>query len=194
MFWGVLGLSAALIAAPHSVLMDAAAGKRDSGNTILLAAETKCSPQQAFDLWATSEGAMKFFAPKAEIGERVGGPYNIVFFPADDPDGVRHGTSGAHVLMRDPPRLFVFEWIVFAGDDTKGDSAPPYANEKLRRPAHLPTWVEIRFKPNGIGTHVDFRHYGFGATPLWKKSQAWFTRAWGGVLQSMKATCEKNPA
>jgi len=184
----VLALSASL-ATPNSMLMDAAAGKRDTGHSILLAAETKCSPQQAFDLWATSDGATKLFATRAEIGERVGGPYTVVFFPDEDPSGARHGTAGAHVLMRDPPRLLAFEWIAFAGDATKGDRAPPYANEKVRRPAHLQTWVEIKFKPNGIGTHVDFRHYGFAATAQWKASQAWFTHAWIGVLAHMKDVC-----
>lgn len=93
--------------------------------------------------------------------------------------------------MRDAPHLFAFEWIVFAGDGTKGDNAPPYAEESLRRPAHLQTWVELTFTPSGNGTHIEFRHYGFGDTPLWKSSQAWFTRAWGGVLMGMKKICEK---
>jgi hypothetical protein len=76
----------------------------------------------------------------------------------------------------------------------KGDNAPPYAPEAERRPAHLPTWVEIAFAPapnNPGGTHVEFRHFGFGDTPLWRQSQAWFTRAWGGVLARMKQYCER---
>jgi hypothetical protein len=95
------------------------------------------------------------------------------------------------VLMRDPGRFLAFEWVVFAGDDKKGNNAPPYAPE-LRLPSPLPTWVELSFTATQGGTHVEFRHFGFGDTPLWKQSQAWFTRAWSGVLMQMKAHCAKS--
>jgi hypothetical protein len=79
--------------------------------------------------------------------------------------------------------------VVFAGDERKGDNAPPYAPPALRLPRVLPTWVELGFAPTASGTHVAFRHYGFGEGPLWERSRAWFTRAWGGVLDRMKQVC-----
>jgi hypothetical protein len=176
--------------AQSSTLLATVVGKHDTGHTIALSADVKCTQAASYDLWSTSEGAKKFFAPEADIGGKIGGPYTIAFFPGDDPHGERHGTLGAHVLARDPPNFFAFEWVVFAGDDTKGNSAPPYAPESLRRPKVLPTWVELTFTSKAQGTHVEFRHFGFGGTKLWHQSQAWFTRAWGGVLSEMKMYCE----
>lgn len=75
MFLKALGLFVALsVPAGASALMEAAAGKHDAGNTIVLSADVKCLPAASYDLWATTEGATKFFAPKAEIGDSVGGP------------------------------------------------------------------------------------------------------------------------
>jgi hypothetical protein len=163
-------------------------GKRDTGHAIVLDAEVACTPARAYALWSTAAGARSFFAPDADIGG-VGGPYTIAFFPQDDPRGLVHGTLGAHVLAAEPGRFFAFEWVVFAGDRLKGDNAPPYAPETLRRPDPLPTWVELSFAPSTIGTHVAFRHYGFGGDPAYRASQSWFNRAWGGVLEGMRAAC-----
>jgi len=101
-----------------------------------------------------------------------------------------HGTAGAHLLAANPGRFIAFEWIVFAGDNKRGHSAPPYAPPEIRLPSRLPTWVEIGFQPTKDGaTHVHFRHYGFADGELWGQSQAWFTQAWSGVLSQMRTTC-----
>ena len=162
----------------------------DTGRTIRLDTDVACSTARAYALWSTEAGATSFFAPAAHIGP-VGGPYNIVFVPADDAAGVRHGTAGAHVLAAEPARFYAFEWVTFAGDTTKGEQAPPYAPEPQRRPDPLPTWVELTFTPTAGGAHVAFRHYGFGEGALWAGSQAWFTRAWGGVLAGMREACAR---
>ncbi len=192
----VIAVTASIMTGPamadSSRILDLMAGKMDAGNTVSLSADVKCSPDASYALWATSEGAQSFYAPRATVGQETGGAYTVAFFPDEDPAGNVHGTAGAHVLARDPGHFFAFEWIVFAGDDKKGENAPPYAPETLRRPAHLPTWVEINFTPNASGTHVEFRHFGFADGELWQRSQAWFTRAWGGVLSQMKAHCEKH--
>lgn len=163
-------------------------GKADTGRSVRLEADVACSPAQAYALWASSEGAQSFFAPRARIGA-VGGPYEVMFFPDDDPEGRVHGTRGAHLLAAEPGRFLAFEWVVFAGDDLRGTNAPPYADEATRLPSPLPTWVELTFTPAHAGTHVAFRHYGFGAGALYERSRAWFERAWGGVLQQMVRHC-----
>lgn len=163
-------------------------GKADTGRSVRLEADVACPPARAYALWATSDGAQSFFAPRARIGA-VGGPYEVMFFPDDDPDGRVHGTRGAHVLAAEPGRFYAFEWVVFAGDDRRGNNAPPYAEAALRLPATLPTWVELAFTPVGTGTHVAFRHYGFGPGALYERSRAWFERAWGGVLRQMVRRC-----
>jgi uncharacterized protein YndB with AHSA1/START domain len=180
-----------------SRLLEIAGGKVDTRNTIVLSADVKCPPVESYRLWSTADGAKAFFAPDARVGDALGGEYTMIFFAADDPKGLTHGTAGARVLARDPGRFFAFEWVVFAGDTLKGDNAPPYAPEALRRPSPLPTWVELTFTPapgdtpSSSGTHVEFRHFGFGDSLLYRQSRTFFTRAWGGVLAQMKAHCEK---
>jgi hypothetical protein len=180
-------------AATEAPRLQALPGKHAGDRPIVLSADVACPPDRSFGLWATERGATAFFAPAAHIDPKVGGRYTIIFFPSDDPQGLAHGTAGAHVLAADPGRFLAFEWVVFAGDTAKGDRAPPYAPPAQRLPSPLPTWVELSFTPAGAGTHVELRHYGFGKGNLWSQSQAWFTRAWGGVLSEMKAVCAKGP-
>jgi uncharacterized protein YndB with AHSA1/START domain len=166
-------------------------GKGASDRTILLSADVACSPDRAYAMWTDQDRVRAFFAPSARIEPRPGGAYTIAFFPSEDPEGRVHGTRGAHVLLAEPGRFLAFEWVVFAGDRNKGANAPPYAPATMRLPKPLPTWVELAFVPGGTGTRIAFRHYGFGEGPLWGRSQAWFTRAWAGVLDRMEAACAR---
>lgn len=168
-------------------------GKHETARTVTLAADVACDPGRAFALWTTEEGVRSFYAPAAHVDGRVGGRYNVMFFPGEDPEGLVHGTAGARLLAAEPNRFLAFEWVAFAGDDTKGENAPPYAPPAMRRPEPLPTWVEIDLTPSGAGTHVEFRHYGFGDGDLWGRSHAWFGRAWAGVLDRMRSVCAAAP-
>ena len=166
-------------------------GKRETARTVALSADVACPPAESFRMWATEAGVRSFYAPAAHIDGVVGGRHTIMFFPAEDPEGLVHGTAGAHLLAADPGRFVAFEWITFAGADNKGDHAPPFAPPAMRLPEPLPTWVEIALTPTGAGTHVEFRHYGFGEGELWGRSHAWFSRAWAGVLDQMRAVCAR---
>lgn len=188
---GAIVLSVGAIATPLGPLVRAP-GKTDTGRTISLETNIACAPDRAFALWSTSAGAESFLAPKATIDGQAGGQYTVAFSPADDPEGLAHGTAGARVLLSEPNRVFAFEWIVFAGDRRKGSHSPPYAPPSQRIPDPLPTWVELRFAPTAGGTHVRFEHYGFGDGPLWDESRAWFTKAWSGVLERMKGACSSS--
>ncbi len=166
-------------------------GKRETGRTVVLSADVACPPAESFRMWATESGVRSFYAPAAHVDGEVGGRYTVMFFPAEDPEGLVHGTAGAHLLAADPGRFVAFEWVVFAGADNKGQHAPPFAPPAMRLPDPLPTWVEIALTPAGIGTHVEFRHYGFGEGELWGRSHVWFTHAWAGVLAQMRAVCAR---
>ena len=167
-------------------------GKRETARTVALSADVACTPRRSFAMWTTEAGVRSFFAPAARIGGRAGGPYTIMFFPDEDPEGLVHGTAGAHLLAAEPDRFVAFEWVVFAGDADKGDNAPPHAPPAQRLPDPLPTWVELILTPAATGTHVEFRHYGFGEGELWGRSHAWFARAWSGVLRRMEAACARS--
>lgn len=164
-------------------------GKHETARTVVLGADVACPPDQAYRMWATEAGVRSFYAPAAHVDGTVGGRYTVIFYPDEDPERLVHGTAGAHLLAADPGRFLAFEWITFAGADNKGEHAPPFAPAAMRRPDPLPTWVEIVLTPVGAGSHVDFRHYGFGEGALWGRSHAWFGRAWAGVLASMRTVC-----
>lgn len=186
---GLLLASASIAAANAAPRLQNLPGKQETARTIALSADVACAPPRSYAMWSTESGVRSFFAPAARIDDRPGGRYTIMFFPDDDPEGLVHGTAGAHLLAAEPDRFLAFEWVVFAGDEAKGNNAPPYAAPALRMPDTLPTWVEVALTPRGTGTHVEFRHYGFGEGELWGRSHAWFTRAWGGVLRQMEAAC-----
>jgi uncharacterized protein YndB with AHSA1/START domain len=189
--WVLLGMSALanVALATDSQLLALTQGKRDGGNTIRLEKDVSCSPARTFALWSTDDGVRTFLAPASRIGRGAGEEYTILFAPAADPQGLAHGTKGARILASAPGRFLAFEWITFAGDSSLGDNAPPIAPASTRNESPPPTWIEIELVPTGSGTRVLFRHYGFRDGELWSASQAWFTGAWGHVLDALAATC-----
>jgi len=163
-------------------------GKVKTDRTIILDVTVDAPPSDVFRLWTTVDGVKKFFAPDAKIDSIIGGRYQIIFFPAKDPEGNSHGTKGARVLKFVPDKELAFEWITFAGDELLGDNAPPYAPPAERNVEPLPTWVEMSFEPvegQRNRTHVRFAHYGFRQGEKWEKSYQWFKRAWSGVLNEL---------
>lgn len=172
------------------------AGKTKTTRTVVLDTTVNASPAKVFRLWTSAEGVKKFFAPDARIDATLGGRYQIMFFPAKDPEGESHGTKGARILKLVPDKELAFEWITFAGDDLLGNNAPPYAPPSQRNMKPLPTWVELSFeavpgRPNQ--THIKFAHYGFREGEQWEKSYRWFARAWKGVLDQLAAFCQNEP-
>jgi uncharacterized protein YndB with AHSA1/START domain len=184
---GFCALAGPALSAPGSDLMT---GKLRTERTIELEVLVDAPPAQVYELWTTEDGIRRFFAPKARIGAHPGEEYTVYFAPDMDPEGLSHGTRGAHLLAMEPGRSLSFEWITFAGDELLGDNGPPMAERSLRDAQPLPTWVELRFEPldGGKRTRVIFHHYGFRSGPLWEESYAWFGRAWKGVLDNLKAS------
>jgi uncharacterized protein YndB with AHSA1/START domain len=166
-------------------------GKTETGRAISLSMSVGCPPDVAERMWSTVDGVKSFFAPHAKIGD-VGGPYELAFYPKDDPQGRRYGTAGARVLAREPGRFFAFEWVTFAADAHKGRGAPPAAAPERVHPDVLPTWVELTFlpQPSQDGTQVELRHHGFGDDALWRESHTYFVAGWSGVLDRMRTACD----
>jgi uncharacterized protein YndB with AHSA1/START domain len=173
---------------------DLMAGKVKTERTVRLDVTVDATPAEVYRLWTTANGVKRFFAPDARIDARPGGEYTILFAPEQDPQGLSHGTKGARVLKLAPGREIWFEWITFAADTLLGTSAPPVAPRSERDVVPLPTWVELTFEPleGGKRTAVHFAHYGFGDGARWEASYQWFSRAWAGVLESLKAECAKS--
>jgi uncharacterized protein YndB with AHSA1/START domain len=168
-------------------------GKVKTDRTVNLDAIVDASPAEVYRLWTSADGVKKFFAPEARIDAKIGGRYQIIFFPSKDPEGESHGTKGARILDLVPNQKLVFEWITFAGDDLLGKNAPPYAPPLERNLTPLPTWVELSFEPvadQPNQTHVKLAHYGFRDGEKWERSYQWFTHAWKGVLDQLSQYCQ----
>ena len=172
-------------------------GKRKTDRTIFLEATVNAPPAEVFQLWTSEEGIKKFFAPDAHVDAMVGGRYQILFAPAKDPEGDSHGTKGARILKLVPGKELAFEWVAFAGDESLGRNAPPYAPPWERNLRPLPTWVELTFdqvQDRPDQTHLRFAHYGFRDGAKWEQSYRWFERAWKGVLDELVAFCQNRKA
>jgi uncharacterized protein YndB with AHSA1/START domain len=170
-------------------------GKQKTDRTIFLEAIIAAPPTEVFRLWTSAEGVRKFFAPDARVDATVGGRYEVLFAPAKDPEGKSHGTKGARILKMVPDKELAFEWITFAGDESLGRNAPPYAPPAERNVRPLPTWVALTFEPvagEPNQTHLRFAHYGFRDGEKWEASYRWFGRAWKGVLDELAAYCQNS--
>lgn len=154
----------------------AAQGRGDDTRTIRLETEVPASPTAAYEAWLDPTVVRAFFAPDCRIQPRVGGAYEMIFDPEDDPDGAALGTRGATLLALEAPHRLAFEW--------KGRPDMPAMNV---RP--FPTWVEVQFEEmegRDGWTRVTLEHKGFGHGPDWDEAHAWFgEQAWPLVLRRL---------
>ncbi len=132
---------------------------------------------QAWDAWTTREGITSFFAPDARIEPRVGGAFHIHFDPMA-PDGLK-GADDMRYMALQPKKMISFDW-----------NAPPSLPEARRQR----TFVVVRLEPLGERqTRVRLHHIGWGDGGEWDKAFAYFDRAWGNVLASLKQRFESGP-
>lgn len=154
--------------------------------------EVNCNKARAFQMWTDPETLAAFLGPVTRIEARVGGAYELAFFPDDDPDGSKYGTKGAKILKLDPPDRLVFQWIVFSADSEKGGAAPP-ANANLHRQMPTSTWVQVDFVSlQDNHSRVRLQHLGFGNGAEWDDAQRWFDPVWANVLDRFQSKCALN--
>ena len=161
-------LAACVIAAPL-----AQAAERSIDKEIVLAA----TPEQAWQAWTTREGITSFFAPDAKVEPRVGGAFEVYINPYAEP-GLK-GADDMRFLALQAPRMLSFTW-----------NAPPNLPEARQQR----TFVVVRIHPvNERETRVTLHHTGWGDGGEWDKAYAYFDRAWGNVLGSLKKRFETGP-
>jgi len=178
---------------------DLMAGKVDTGRAISLEATVDAPASTVFTLWTTQAGIQSFFAPRAVIDPRVGGRYEIAFFPQVDPDGESAGTKGARILRFEPDRALSFEWFTFVSRDFRavappGATSPPVVPAAVRNTRPIPTWVDLSLEAvagHPGKTHVRLTHRGFGSGTPWDESFEYFWRAWATVLGRLGARCSR---
>jgi PTH1 family peptidyl-tRNA hydrolase len=134
--------------------------------------------EQVWDAWTTTDGARAFFAPEANIELREDGPYELYFRP-DAPPGER-GAEGCKVISFEAPNRLSFTW-----------NAPPEIPEVRRGE---PTRVDVALRPAGRDrTRVALTHSGWGEGAAWDEAYAYFDRAWGKVLDDLRARFADGP-
>jgi uncharacterized protein YndB with AHSA1/START domain len=132
---------------------------------------------QAWDAWTTREGIVSFFAPDAKIEPRVGGAFQIYFNPLAESG--QKGADDMRFMALQPKKMISYDW-----------NAPPHLPEARKQR----TFVIVRFEPvSDKQTRVSIHHVGWGDGGEWDKAYAYFDRAWGNVLGSLKKRFESGP-
>jgi len=127
--------------------------------------------------WTTKAGIESFFAPEAEIEAKVGGAFHIHINPFGEP-GMK-GADDMRFMALQAPTMLSFDW-----------NAPPSLPE-IRKQR---TFVVVRLADvDGKSTRVSLHHTGWGTGGEWDKTFAYFDRAWGNVLASLKKRHETGP-
>lgn len=130
------------------------------------------SPREVWQAWTTSEGIKSFFGRDADIELAVGGKFEV-YFALEAPQGSR-GSEGCKVLAYLPEKMLAFSW-----------NAPP--SIPILRDAGAKTQVVLQFAPvRGDRTRVSLTQHGLGQGKEWDEYHAYFDRAWGNVLTSLK--------
>ncbi len=174
-FGNVLGLIRNPDFAPP--LVHAAAGDV-SERAIVVAAEVERSADEAFAMWSSSAGLARWWLPESRIELRPGGYFELLFMPAGEVPFGQRGSEGCRILSYLPGRMLSFTW-----------NAPPHLPATRGRP----TWVVIRFEPNGdAGCRVELQHLGWPASewdsePQWPQTFAYFEAAWARVFEAFTA-------
>jgi len=132
---------------------------------------------EVWQAWTTEEGALTFFAPKANVELKIGGRYEMLFNP-DDPPGLQGG-EGLKILSYSPQEMLSFTW-----------NAPP--KYPTVRDQH--TWVVVQFEPVDVGsTRVTLTHLGWQTGGEWDQVFDYFVRAWDVVLGRLQYRFSNGP-
>jgi len=127
--------------------------------------------------WTTSDGAVAFFAPKANIELKIGGAYEL-YFDLEAQVGLQ-GSEGMRILSFLPMEMLSFSW----------NAPPEMPNVRKER-----AWVVMQFETlSAKSVKVKFCHLGWGTGEEWDRTYAYFDRAWDIVLKRLKERFEKGP-
>jgi len=136
------------------------------------------SVEAVWDAWTTQEGAVTFFAPRANIGLTIGGAYELLF-DIEAPEGSR-GSEGMKILSFLPLEMLSFEW----------NAPPQYPTVRQGQR----TWVVVQFHPFGKnGVRVRLTHLGWRKGEDWDKVFRYFKDAWDTVLGRLEYRFSKGP-
>lgn len=126
----------------------------------------------------TTEEGLRFISERSRVELRPGGPYEWFLDLEPDANG-RRGGEGAEILAFVPRERLEFTWTF------------PPAVPTLRL-AKATTRAVVTLDDLGDGrTRVHFEQSGWKGGEDWDAGYAYFDRAWGVVLERLKAALEK---
>jgi len=120
---------------------------------------------EVWKAWTTKEGITSFFSPDCNIEPKVGGPFEVLFYPSSEEE---RGSEGCTFLGIQKNKMISFSW-----------NAPPEFPEARKQF----TFVVIRFKElNEKHTQVNLTHIGWGEGGEWDEAFKYFHKAWLKVV------------
>lgn len=149
--------------------------EKAAGRAIVKEVVVKAPLREVWEAWSTSEGATKFFAPKANIKLSVGGPYEVFFDPKDE----RQSSKGMKILSYAPLEMISFQW-----------NAPPDFPEVRANPI----WVVVQLSSvDSEHVRIKLTHLGWKKGTEWEKAFEYFSRAWGFVMSNLERRFAQGP-
>jgi uncharacterized protein YndB with AHSA1/START domain len=127
---------------------------------------------EVWNAWTTNEGLEHFIPEKADVELKPGGKYEW-YMSLKPPEGQR-GSEGCKVLSYLPMEMLSFEW-----------NFPPKVASLRDSGAH--TQVNVFFDAlDKNKTRVRLYQHGWQEGSDWDQGYAYFDRAWGNVLKTLK--------
>jgi uncharacterized protein YndB with AHSA1/START domain len=152
-----------------------AGAKAGQPRSVRVEGDVNAPVSEVWRVFTTSEGAMEFFAEKANIQLALGGPYEIQFDPKDE----RSGTKGLKILSFAPDEMISFQW-----------NAPPEMPE-VRNGG---TWVVVQMRPEGPDrTHVTISHLGWKEGEQWDQAYLHFIEGWSELINRLRQRFTSGP-
>ena len=125
----------------------------DEENELNFTVEVPVGIAQAFEMWISPAWASQFLAIEVKIDARVGGRYEALFDPENDPAGAHAGTYGSKIREIKPMTQLMFEWNYF----TPRLAAEALGGQRL----YQETLVDVRFEQiSEQCTSIHIRHFG----------------------------------
>ena len=134
------------------------------------AAQLKCCPQRAFDLFSTKNCLESWLSIQAEVDVVAGGKYELFWDPKCKED---NSTLGCRITAIEPTQFLSFEW-------RSPNCFKHFANE-----ADPLTHVVVFFIPTHEGTNIHLIHSGWRSSKEWEDARLWQERAWSVAFEKL---------
>lgn len=133
--------------------------------------------EKAWEAWTSRQGLQSFFAPECHVELKLFGRYEIFFFP-DAPPG-KKGAENNKILAVEPYKMLSFTWDA------------PSTMPEVRKQR---TSVVLKFESiDEESTRISVCHTGWGDGDEWDRAFDYFSDAWDGVLNRLRARFQEGP-